>query len=107
MAATRPDDGVSVGGGLAQQPLEVDAGVEVEARAVRTLHLADDAHVAVAGEVADTPRQSLSSQITAPLVTLSPTTADSPATVPGLCALSGCSIFIASSTTITSPSATS
>ena len=49
---------------------------------------------------------SLISQSTAPLVTVAPTSAVSPVTVPALCALSGCSIFIASSTTITSPSAT-
>ena len=51
-------------------------------------------------------RQSLSSQMTAPLVTVAPTSAFRPVTVPALWALSGCSIFIASSTTTTSPSAT-
>src|SRR4051794_19663293 len=52
-------------------------------------------------------RQSLSSQMTAPLVTVAPTSACRPVTVPALCALSGCSIFMASMTTIASPSATS
>jgi stage II sporulation protein D len=51
--------------------------------------------------------QSLISQMTAPLVTVAPTSARGPVTVPALCALSGCSIFIASRTTTTSPSATS
>ncbi len=46
------------------------------------------------------------SQITAPLVTVAPTSAWRPVTVPALWALSGCSIFIASMTTMTSPSAT-
>src|SRR5712671_760376 len=50
--------------------------------------------------------QSVSSQITAPAVTVWPTSTDSPVTVPSLCAVSGCSIFIASSTTITSPALT-
>src|SRR3954453_19165299 len=42
-------------------------------------------------------------QMTAPLVTAAPTSADSPETGPALCAVIGCSIFIASSTTIRSP----
>jgi hypothetical protein len=42
----------------------------------------------------------------APAVTVWPTVTDSPVTVPSLCAVSGCSIFIASSTTITSPADT-
>src|SRR3954468_15412567 len=45
-------------------------------------------------------------QITAPLVTVAPTSADSPVTVPSLWALIGCSIFIASRTTIRSPADT-
>src|SRR5690349_14054022 len=50
--------------------------------------------------------QSVSSQIDAPAETLWPTSTASPVTVPSLCAVSGCSIFIASSTTITSPADT-
>src|SRR6266566_958583 len=50
--------------------------------------------------------QSVSSQIAAPAETVWPTSTDSPVTVPSLCAVSGCSIFIASSTTITSPADT-
>ena len=45
-------------------------------------------------------RQSLMSQMTVPDVTTAPTSAARPVTVPALWALSGCSIFIASSTTI-------
>src|SRR5215471_13473355 len=45
-------------------------------------------------------------QITAPAETTSPTAADRPVTTPALWALIGCSIFIASRTTIRSPSAT-
>src|SRR3954466_6770138 len=45
-------------------------------------------------------------QMTAPLVTAAPPPADSPETVPALCAVIGCSIFIASSTTIRSPAST-
>ncbi len=56
---------------------------------------------------ASSPAQSLISQMTAPLVTVAPTSAWRPVTVPALCALSGCSIFIASMTTTVSPSATS
>src|ERR1700751_1500019 len=50
--------------------------------------------------------QSGSSQIEAPAETVWPTATASPVTVPSLCAVSGCSIFIASRTTITSPAAT-
>src|SRR6185437_1600230 len=50
--------------------------------------------------------QSVSSQIAAPAETVWPTSTASPVTVPSLCAVSGCSIFIASSTTITSPADT-
>src|SRR6478609_7796842 len=50
--------------------------------------------------------QSVSSQIAAPAETVWPTLTASPVTVPSLCAVSGCSIFIASSTTITSPADT-
>src|SRR5689334_1954591 len=50
--------------------------------------------------------QSVSSQIAAPAETVWPTSTASPVTVPSLCAVSGCSIFIASSTTITSPTDT-
>src|ERR1700745_1911657 len=50
--------------------------------------------------------QSVSSQIAAPAETVWPTSTASPAPVPSLCAVSGCSIFIASSTTITSPADT-
>src|SRR2546429_2562643 len=50
--------------------------------------------------------QSASSQIAAPAETVWPTSTASPVTVPSLCAVSGCSIFIASSTTITSPADT-
>ena len=42
-----------------------------------------------------------------PALTLAPTPAVSPVTVPARCATSGCSIFMASSTTTRSPSATS
>src|SRR4051812_47567278 len=45
-------------------------------------------------------------QSTAPLVTVAPTSADRPVTVPALCALIGCSIFIASRTTTRSPAET-
>ena len=45
-------------------------------------------------------------QMTAPEVTTAPTSAARPVTMPALCAVSGCSIFIASSTTTRSPSAT-
>src|SRR4051812_34455754 len=59
------------------------------------------------GEQGPSPTgQPFSSQITSPLVTVAPTSALSPVTVPALWALSGCSIFIASMTTIVSPSAT-
>ena len=50
---------------------------------------------------------SLSSQITAPEETVSPTVAARLVTVPDLWALRGCSIFMASMTTTVSPSATS
>ena len=40
-------------------------------------------------------------------MTVAPTSTDSPETVPARCAWSGCSIFIASITTIGSPSVTS
>lgn len=50
--------------------------------------------------------QSLSSQMTAPVLTVAPTSATREVTVPALWALRGFSIFMASSTTITSPSAT-
>src|SRR5439155_10512210 len=46
------------------------------------------------------------SQIVAPADRTSPTAAVRPVTTPALCALSGCSIFIASRTTTRSPSAT-
>jgi hypothetical protein len=42
----------------------------------------------------------------APALTVWPTSTASPVTVPSLCAFSGCSIFIASSTTTVSPEAT-
>src|SRR3954447_24058757 len=45
-------------------------------------------------------------QRTAPLLTLAPTSAARPETVPALCAVIGCSIFIASSTTTRSPAST-
>src|SRR5947209_20324217 len=45
-------------------------------------------------------------QMTAPLVTVAPTSADRPETGPSLCAVIGCSIFIASSTTTRSPAET-
>src|SRR5689334_21280704 len=45
--------------------------------------------------------------MTAPLVTVAPTSAFSPVTVPALWALMACSIFMASMTTMVSPSATS
>jgi hypothetical protein len=48
----------------------------------------------------------LISQISAPADTVWPTSTESPVTVPSLCAASGCSIFIASSTTTGSPVAT-
>src|SRR3954471_21345038 len=50
--------------------------------------------------------QSLISQIAAPAETVAPTSAVRPVTVPDLWALRGCSIFMASRTTIRSPSAT-
>src|SRR3954467_9683087 len=50
--------------------------------------------------------QSLISQMTEPLVTTAPTSALSDVMVPALCALSGCSIFIASRTTIIWPAST-
>ena len=59
------------------------------------------------GECSAPGHQSLISQITAPLVTVAPTSAWRPVTVPALWALRGCSIFMASMTTMTSPSATS
>src|SRR4051812_19881838 len=49
---------------------------------------------------------SLRSQSTVPAATVAPTSAERPVTTPALWALSGCSIFIASSTTTRSPSAT-
>src|SRR5450756_1802637 len=52
------------------------------------------------------PDQSTISQIAEPALTLEPTAALSAATRPARCASSGCSIFIASSTTTRSPSAT-
>src|SRR5699024_2103195 len=48
----------------------------------------------------------LMSQTTAPLLTVSPGVTFNPVMVPALCAVSGCSIFIASITTTVSPSAT-
>ena len=48
----------------------------------------------------------MSSQIAVPALTAWPTSTDSPVTVPSLCAVSGCSIFMASSTTTTSPADT-
>ena len=60
-----------------------------------------------AARLGTTPAQaSLISQMTAPLVTVWPTSAARPVTVPALCAVSGCSIFIASSTTTSSPAST-
>src|SRR4029079_17824705 len=50
--------------------------------------------------------QSLISQRMAPLATVAPTSAVSPVTVPALCAVHGCVIFIASSTNTTAPAAT-
>src|SRR4051794_34633078 len=50
--------------------------------------------------------QSLISQIGAPAETVAPTSAERPVTVPDLWALRGCSIFMASRTTMRSPSAT-
>ena len=50
-------------------------------------------------------RQSLISQMTAPEETVWPTSADRPLIVPALCAVSGCSIFMASRTTMVSPAA--
>ena len=47
-----------------------------------------------------------SSQMAAPALTVWPTSTDRPVTVPSLCAVSGCSIFIASRTTTTSPADT-
>ena len=52
------------------------------------------------------PGQSLISQSTAPVGTVAPTSAVRPVTMPALWALSGCSIFIASSTTTRSPAST-
>ena len=49
----------------------------------------------------------LISQSAVPAVTVAPTSAEIDVTVPALCALIGCSIFMASSTTIRSPTATS
>src|SRR6266702_7249472 len=51
-------------------------------------------------------RQSASRQITWPAETVCPTSTDRSETVPSLCAVSGCSIFMASSTTTVSPAAT-
>ena len=49
---------------------------------------------------------SLISAMTSPEVTVAPTSTDRPVTTPSLCALIGCSIFMASTTTIWSPAAT-
>src|SRR5690606_11280063 len=54
-----------------------------------------------------TGQELLISQITAPFPTVSPALTDRPVTVPDLCAVNGCSIFMASMTTIVSPSETS
>src|SRR5262249_33295927 len=59
-------------------------------------------HTGIAGQ----PRHQRSWQITAPAGTVWPTVMLSPETVPALCAVSGCSIFIASSTTMVSPTST-
>src|SRR6266571_3123270 len=50
--------------------------------------------------------QSLIWQMASPLETVCPTVTESPLTVPSLCAASGCSIFMASSTTMVSPADT-
>src|SRR5690606_37348249 len=55
----------------------------------------------------DSCSRHLISATTSPLPTVAPTSAERPVIVPALWALSGCSIFIASMTTTTSPSATS
>src|SRR5215475_13211741 len=49
------------------------------------------------------PLRYLSWQMTAPAATVWPTWTLRPVTVPSLCAVSGCSIFMASSTTMVSP----
>src|SRR6266568_4000759 len=69
-------------------------------------HLYDVAPGAQPVAVGDEPVQSLISQITAPEESTAPTSATRPVIVPALCALSGCSIFIASRTTTRSPATT-
>src|SRR5579875_321737 len=59
-----------------------------------------------AGRPLPRPAQPVIWQTAAPAATVWPTATARPVTVPSLCAVSGCSIFIASSTTITSPADT-
>ena len=51
-------------------------------------------------------RRYLISQITSPVDSVAPTSAFSDVTTPALCAVSGCSIFIASTTMMSSPAST-
>ena len=75
----------------------------VARNARRPVHVAGNAHPGVTRLA----QASLISQSTVPVGTVAPTSAVSAVITPALCALSGCSIFIASSTTIRSPAATS